>query len=57
MNDKLVVLNLLEEERITFEEALQLLSVERVHEPPHQIAENPRIEVNLIFERGKDVRD
>lgn len=57
MSDNLIVLNLLEEERITFEEALQLLSAKTVNQPPYLVENDHKIEVKLIFERGNDVRD
>lgn len=57
MDDKMIVLNMLEEERITFEEALQLLSIEPA-EPSHPNSdEQPSIEFNLVFERAKHVGD
>ena len=58
MSHNLVILNLLEEARITFEEALQLLfAAKKVNPPPPDADGDPKIEVNLIFERGNDVRD
>lgn len=57
MDDKMIVLNMLEEERITFEEALQLLSIEPA-DPSHPNSdEQPSIEFNLVFERAKHVGD
>jgi len=55
MSDAMLVLNLLEEERITIEEALQLLSIQGLDKPPHKNEGKPKIEVNLTFERGVDV--
>jgi len=56
MSANLIILDLLENARITFEEALQLLIALTKKIPPQSAdGEQRKIEVNLIFERGKDV--
>ena len=58
MNDNLIVLDLLCEAHITFEEALQLLSAKREKTASQQKRDKAQsIEINLIFERHQDVRD
>jgi DNA-directed RNA polymerase subunit F len=57
MSDTMIVLKMLEEKRITFEEAMQLLSIESADTTPLNSDEQPSIEFNLIFERAEDVGD